>query len=50
MAKTTTGDQHLVLHRYWLRDCCLCKHEETIKELQEKVKQLEKELISYKIK
>jgi len=43
-AKTTTPEQHKLLHQYWPNDCCLCTHEAKVKELEEKVKELEKRL------
>ena len=42
MAKQLTVDQCLVLHPiYGQNDCCLCKANQQIKELEAKVKELE---------
>ncbi len=44
MAKTTTPQQHDLLHRYWPRDCCLCNHEVTIFDLKQRIDELERAL------
>lgn len=30
MAKSTTPQQHIMLHQHWPNDCCLCNHEAVI--------------------
>lgn len=41
--KTDTPEQHNLLHRYWTPpNCCLCNAETRIRELEEKVKELER--------
>lgn len=35
MAKTTTPQQHDMLHLHWPNDCCLCTREQRITELEE---------------
>jgi len=43
-AKTTTPDQHLMLHKYWPNDCCLCGHESTILRLELEVAKLKMDI------
>ncbi len=43
-AKTTTPQQHAMLHNYWPRDCCLCGHEARIRELEEALRQAREEI------
>ncbi len=44
MAKTTTAEQHRLLHSTWPGDCCLCSHRREIMALQDEVKRLREEL------
>ena len=41
MTKQLNIDQHQPLHVLYPNDCCLCKAEDRIKELEEKIKKLE---------
>ena len=36
--KATTPQQHNMLHQYWPNNCCLCGHEETIRQLKEQLR------------
>ena len=42
--KTDTPEQHNLLHQYWPSNCCICSAETRIRELEEKVKELEARL------
>ena len=40
MAKTTTPEQHRLLHVVWPNDCCLCSHEQALRALEAKLIEL----------
>ena len=40
MAVKTGFDQHDLLHKYYPDNCCLCKAEQRIKELEKEISQL----------
>lgn len=42
--KQPTIDQHEILHVHYPNDCCLCRAEGKVKELEYKIQQLEEKL------
>jgi len=38
MAKVTLPQQHQMLEQYWPGDCCLCRYEQMLKDLEKQLK------------